>query len=93
MPIGMTASGELVFPIQCKEILEREREKTVQQRPAVSEDNAVNTVIKPVESVPLPKRRQGATSSDEAYGCRYYRSYNPASQTYTDYEGRRRSCR
>jgi hypothetical protein len=101
MPIGMTASGEMVFPIQCKEIIERERGRTVEQKAAISEEKATakseapensNPVIKPVETVPLPKRRD-ATSSDATYGCQHYRSYNRATKTYTDYDGRRRSCR
>ena len=31
MPIGLTASGEIVFPIQCKEFIDRERGKAVEQ--------------------------------------------------------------
>jgi hypothetical protein len=31
MPIGLTASGEIVFPIQCKEFIDRERGKAVGQ--------------------------------------------------------------
>jgi hypothetical protein len=34
MPIGLTASGEIVFPIQCKVIIERQRGKAVEQKPA-----------------------------------------------------------
>jgi BA14K-like protein len=105
MPIGMTASGEMVFPIQCKEIIERERRKTVRQNPAVSDDNAPAKnetprndapVFNPVETVPLPKSRERATratSANGGYGCQGYRTYDPASRTYIDYEGRRRSCR
>src|ERR1700693_3646324 len=40
MPIGLTASGEIVFPIQCKEIIERERGRTVEQKAAISEEQA-----------------------------------------------------
>jgi hypothetical protein len=40
MPIGMTASGEMVFPIQCKAIIERERGKVVEQKPAAVEEKA-----------------------------------------------------
>jgi len=102
MPIGMTASGEMVFPLLCKEIIERERGKSVQQKPAISDDNAAakneepgndSPTIKPVETVPLPKPRERATSPDDGNGCRGFRSYDPASRTYIDYEGRRRSCR
>jgi hypothetical protein len=102
MPIGMTASGEMVFPILCKEIIERERKRTVQSKPAVSDDNATakneeprneTPVFKPVETVPLPKPRERATSSDDGNGCRSFRSYDPASRTYMGYDGQRRSCR
>jgi len=38
MPIGMTASGRrMVFPIQCKAIIERERGKAVEQNPSAVE--------------------------------------------------------
>jgi hypothetical protein len=76
MPLGLTASGEIVFPILCKELIERQRGKAVEQKPsaleqkpaAVEEKPAAKQseevvpenskpVIKPVETVPLPKRR------------------------------------
>src|SRR3981189_3893653 len=38
MPIGLTASGEIVFPIQCKEFIERQRGKAVEQKPAAVEE-------------------------------------------------------
>jgi hypothetical protein len=72
MPIGMTASGEMVFPIQCKGIIERERGKSVEQnpsaveqKPAAKQSEAVtpessNPVIKPVETVPAPKHVEHA---------------------------------
>jgi hypothetical protein len=102
MPIGLTASGEIVFPIQCKEFIEQHRGKAAEQKPAEEKPAAkqsegvapVNSqpAIKPVETVPLPKRveRERAISSDD---CSHYRSYDPASGTYTGYDGRRRSCR
>jgi hypothetical protein len=72
MPIGLTASGEIVFPIQCKGIIERERGKSVEQnpsaveqKPAAKQSEAVtpessNPVIKPVETVPAPKHVEHA---------------------------------
>jgi hypothetical protein len=111
MPIGLTASGEIVFPILCKEFIERQRGKAVERKPAalepkpaVEEKSAAKQseeevpenskpVIKPVETVPLPKRRERAASSDDGYGCQRHGSYDPASRTYTDYGGRRRPCR
>jgi hypothetical protein len=32
MPIGLTASGDLVFPMQCRELIERERGPVPEQR-------------------------------------------------------------
>ena len=67
MPIGLTASGEIVFPIQCKGIIERERGKAVEQKPAAVEEKPVaveekaavkQSVIKPVETVPAPKHAE-----------------------------------
>jgi BA14K-like protein len=115
MPVGLTASGEIVFPIQCRELIERQRGKAVEQKPAVdekpiaveekpavkqSEDVAPKNsqpAIKPVETVLLPKRvehkpRERAMSSDDA-NCSRYHSYDPASGTYTGYDGQRHSCR
>ena len=40
MPIGLTASGEIVFPIQCKELIDRQRGKAVEQKPAANEEKA-----------------------------------------------------
>jgi BA14K-like protein len=69
MPIGLTASGEIVFPIQCRELIERQRGKAVEQNPAAAEEKPAakqsegvvpevrNPVISPVETVPLPKKR------------------------------------
>ena len=102
MPIGLTASGEMVFPIQCNGIIERGRGKAAEQKPAEEKPAAkqsegvapVNSqpAIKPVETVTLPKRveRERATSSD---ACSHYRTYDRASGSYRDYDGRRRSCR
>src|SRR3979411_3530861 len=40
MPIGLTASGEIVFPIQCRDFIERHRGKAVEQKPAAVEEKA-----------------------------------------------------
>jgi hypothetical protein len=110
MPIGLTASGEIVFPIQCKELIERQRGKAVEQKPAAIEEKPAakqsegvapeisKPAIKPVETVPLPKRvehepRGRAKSPDDGYCAQHYRSYDPASGTYTSYDGRRLPCR
>jgi BA14K-like protein len=106
MPIGMTASGEMVFPIQCKAFIERERGKAVEQnpsaveqKPAAKQSEAVtpessNPVIKPVETVPAehaePKLLERAVRRG---GCQNFQSYDPESGSYTGYDGQRHSCR
>jgi len=107
MPIGMTASGEMVFPIQCKGIIERERGKSVEQnpsavepKPAAKQSEAVppesnNFVIKPVETVPAPKHAEPKPLERAVRrgGCQNFQSYDPESGTYTGYDGQRHSCR
>jgi hypothetical protein len=126
MPIGLTASGEIVFPIQCKEFIERQRGQAVEQKPAAAKEGAgvalpawanndafvkpsqtakqpdvapmdTKPGIQPGETVPLPKRveresRERAMNPDDGYSCQRYRTYDPASGTYTGYDGRRHSC-
>jgi hypothetical protein len=48
MPIGLTASGEIVFPIQCRELIEQQRGKAVEQKPAGVEEKPVGVEEKPV---------------------------------------------
>jgi outer membrane biosynthesis protein TonB len=56
MPIGLTASGEIVFPIQCKELIEQHRGKDVEQKPAAEEQKPAVVEEKPAakqsEAVP-----------------------------------------
>jgi BA14K-like protein len=40
MPIGMTTAGEIVFPIQCKEFIERHRGAAVEEKPAAEQKPA-----------------------------------------------------
>ena len=59
LPIGLTVSGEVVFPFQCKEFLERlkardqkaavgeEKPATAQQKPAAAEEKPAATEQKP----------------------------------------------
>jgi hypothetical protein len=114
MPIGLTASGEIVFPIQCRELIERQRGKAVEQKPAAVEEKTIaveekpgakqseaaapessKPVTKPAQSVAAPKRAEH-TPRERAIrrgGCQHFQSYDSESGTYTDYDGRRRSCR
>ena len=107
MPIGLTVSGEIVFPIQCKEFIERARGKAVEQKPAATEEKAAakqservapensKPAIKPAKTVPLPKRVEPEPRErgmSSDPNCKRYRSYDPASGTYRGYDGRPRSC-
>src|SRR6267142_3718394 len=68
MPIGLTVSGEIVFPIQCKEFIERQRGAAVEQKPAAVEEKSATKQSeevapengklenKGVETAPLSKR-------------------------------------
>jgi hypothetical protein len=106
MPIGLTASGEIVFPIQCRELIERQRGKAVEQKPAAVEEKPVakqseaptpessNPVVKPVETGPEPKH--AAPKPRERVvrrgGCQNFETYDRESGTYKGYDGRRHSC-
>jgi hypothetical protein len=110
MPIGLTTSGEIVFPIQCKEFIERQRGMAVEQnsaaveaKPAATQSEGVapessKPAIKPVETVPLPKKRveqapRALVTRFDDGNCRHFKSYDPGSHTYTNYDGDRRPCR
>lgn len=107
MPIGMTASGEMVFPIQCKAIIERGRGKTSEKNPSALEQEPApkqsevgapessNPAIKPVETVPALKhaRPEPRERVMRRGGCQNFQSYDPKSETYTGYDGQRHSCR
>jgi hypothetical protein len=104
-PIGLTASGEIVFPIQCRELIERERGKTMEQKPfaveqkpaakqSESEDvTPMNSqgAIKRVETI--AKRVEPKRREPAISGCRHFRTYDAATRTYTNYGGHRRPCR
>jgi hypothetical protein len=51
MPIGMTTSGEIVFPIECKEFIEQHRGKDVEQTPAAVEQKPAAAVEQKPASV------------------------------------------
>jgi hypothetical protein len=107
MPIGLTTSGEMVFPIQCKEFIEQY--KALDQKPAVrDEDKPISkqSVSKQSElpqnastrpdvapaNRPLAKPAE-REAREGAPGCRQFRSYDPATATYTTYDGKRHPCR
>jgi len=72
MPIGLTARGDLVFPMQCRELIERERgpipekqqisEPRSQQEPAVKmapAEKVTPVAAAPVEAVPADAATTG----------------------------------
>ena len=72
MPIGLTTSGEIVFPIQCKEFIERHRGAAVEQKPALEQKPAA-VEAKPaaveqrpaaVEEKPVPKQSESVAPED-----------------------------
>jgi hypothetical protein len=107
MPIGLTVSGEVVFPFLCKEFIERHRGMAMEQKPAAVEDKPPakqsegvapensKPANKPVETVPLQKRVEDKPRERAIGppGCSSFRTYDPESGTYRGYDGRRRSCR
>jgi hypothetical protein len=54
IPIGLTASGESVFPIQCKAFLERQREAAAEQKPTVAEQQSAAVEEKPAAAEQKP---------------------------------------
>jgi outer membrane biosynthesis protein TonB len=71
MPIGLTTSGEIVFPIECKEFIEQHRGKDVEQRPAAMEQKPAAVVEqKPavVEEKPAAVEEKPAAPEEKPAG-------------------------
>jgi hypothetical protein len=67
MPIGLTASGEIVFPIQCKEFIDRERGKAVEQTlPAAAGKPATADEKPAAEPKPAVVQEKPAAKESEA---------------------------
>jgi hypothetical protein len=64
MPIGLTTSGEIVFPILCREFIERQRGKAVEQKPAAEEEKAGISLPAWANSDAVVKPTQGAMQSE-----------------------------
>src|SRR6266850_4406193 len=64
MPIGLTVSGEIVFPIQCKEFIEQQRGKAVEQKPATVEERPGASLPAWANSDALVKPAQAAKQPD-----------------------------
>jgi hypothetical protein len=65
MPIGLTASGEMVFPILCKEFIQQHREKDMEQKPAVPEEK-VTANPKETEALSEDVMSENSNSIDNA---------------------------
>jgi outer membrane biosynthesis protein TonB len=71
MPIGLTARGDLVFPMQCRELIERERGPIPEEKQQISEprsqpepavkmapaEKVTPVAAAPVEAVPAEKEK------------------------------------
>jgi hypothetical protein len=64
MPMGLTVSGKLVFPIQCKELVERYLGKAVEQKPAAAEERPGVSPPARANSDALVKPAQTARQSE-----------------------------
>jgi hypothetical protein len=105
MPIGITTSGDVVFPLQCKDFIEQQ--KALKSRPAAAEEKPatprsevampenVRPAIKSVETAPSSKRvsQERRDLPKSLPNCTKYQSYDPVSETFLNYEGQRRPCR
>ena len=67
MPIGMTTAGEIVFPIQCKEFIERHRGAAVEEKPAAEQKPAaVQAKPAAVEEKPAAVEEKSAARQSES---------------------------
>jgi hypothetical protein len=100
MPIGITASGEIVFPLPCREFIEQHKTSSAKPVDTTPRSEApmpepVKPSAKPADPAPLSKRveREPQDRSRPPPGCTNFRSYDAASGTYFNFEGQRRRCR
>jgi hypothetical protein len=63
MPIGVTASGEVVFPFLCKGFIEQQQHKAANQRPAATDDMAGRPAA--ADGPPKSEDKRAATRPDE----------------------------
>src|SRR5260370_22740885 len=89
MPIGITASGDVVFPLQCKDFIEQQ--KALKSRPAAAEETPASPrsedampenakpAAKSVETGPSPKRvgQEPRDRPKSLPNCTKYQSYDP----------------
>src|SRR3981189_2559214 len=63
MPIGLTARGDLVFPMQCRELIERERGPIPEEKQQISEPRSQQEPS--AKTAPAEKVTQGAVAPAE----------------------------
>src|SRR5439155_21521315 len=68
MPIGLTAAGEIVFPIQCRALIERARGNAVEQKPAAAGGKSATVEEKPaaLEQKPAVEEKPAAAEQKPA---------------------------
>ena len=90
MPIGLTASGEIVFPFQCKGFIEQHREKGVEQKPPFAEDKpsaieqnpaAVEEKPAAAEHGPMAVEEKRAIEQSAAEGLENTQSIDKSAET------------
>jgi DNA polymerase II large subunit len=99
MPIGLTASGEIVFPIQCKALIEQHRGKDVNPSPAAVEQKPAAVEQKPatVEQKPAAVEEKAAAKQSETVAPENSQSANKPAETAAlqkrvEQEPRERAC-
>jgi hypothetical protein len=60
-------------------------------QPDVATENS-KSATRPGEPAPLPKRVKLEPRRGNGYACQHFRTYDPASEAYRGYDGRRHSC-
>lgn len=133
MPIGLTASGEMVFPLSCRTLIERysaDRKRpadaeTTSQIPSGREEVPSTQSVNPANASRLgeaPPQQDRPTQSPDTprpgpvettppsvglpssgvkpqqgrigpFGCTRFRTYNPRTEDFRDFNGQRRPCR
>jgi hypothetical protein len=133
MPIGLTASGEMVFPLSCKTLIERytaDRRRpadaeTTSPIPSDREEVPSTQSVSPADASrtgEAPPQQDSSTPSPDMprpgpvettlpsiglppsgvkpqqgrigpFGCTRFRTYNPKTEDFRDFNGHRRPCR
>lgn len=132
LPIGVTASGEVVFPLSCKDFLDRtkgagagqsadEQRQSTEKPASLDHDSEPESIVQKPQAEKVPEQTQAEPTGVDTVasiqaqshassklltdtkshlrrvsgsrGCMQYRTFDPGSKTYRDYNGHRRACR